>query len=104
MFVCSSPVDDMSDGGEVVAHVQSGDVTHVWQRQEELKSLLTVTSDLQRYSDSLTFSLLHLSQFSQYDSRFIWTSADHQSHAGAHQRCQRPVIITTALDRPGRLT
>lgn len=86
-----------------MAHVQTGDVTHVRQCQEELKSLLTVTSDLQRYSDGLTFSLLHLSEFSQYAGGFIGTFADREPHARPYQRRQRPIIKASVLERSERL-
>lgn len=41
-----APVDHVTDGAEVMAHVQCADVAHVRQRQVELESLLTVTFDL----------------------------------------------------------
>ncbi len=42
----SAPVDHVTDGAEVMAHVQRADVAHARQRQVELESLLPVTSDL----------------------------------------------------------
>lgn len=100
-----SPVYELSNGAEVVAHAECVDVIDRAQAQVQLQGLLPVRPvHLQRDADAATFALLQPSHVGQQAGALFCAAAPQQVHPGVHQRCQGAVIATSSLKGPHHLT